>query len=82
MMDIKLPELGESVSHALVTTWLKQVGDHVEKEEPLLEVTTDKVTIEIPSEYTGTVAEILVQAGEDATMDAVICRIFVADTTS
>lgn len=79
MVDVKLPQLGDSVSHALVTTWLKQVGEHIEKDEPLLEVTTDKVTIEIPSDYAGTIAEILVPSGQEANMDTVICRISVAE---
>ncbi|MFB5189403.1 biotin/lipoyl-containing protein [Alicyclobacillus fastidiosus] len=75
MVDVKLPQLGDSVDKALVTTWLKQVGDHVEQDEPLLEVTTDKVTIEVPSEYAGTVKEILVPVGQQADMNAVLCRI-------
>ncbi|WAH35108.1 biotin/lipoyl-containing protein [Alicyclobacillus dauci] len=75
MVDVKLPQLGDSVDKALVTAWLKQVGDQVEKDEPLLEVTTDKVTIEVPSDHTGTLKEILVKAGDNASMDDVICRI-------
>ncbi|GEO26286.1 hypothetical protein AAC03nite_20710 [Alicyclobacillus acidoterrestris] len=75
MIDVKLPQLGDSVEKALVTSWLKQVGDHVEQDEPLLEVTTDKVTIEVPSEYTGTLREILVQEGEHVGLETVLCRI-------
>jgi pyruvate/2-oxoglutarate dehydrogenase complex dihydrolipoamide acyltransferase (E2) component len=75
MVDVLLPPLGDSVDKALVTTWLKQVGDKVEKDEPLLEVTTDKVTIEVPSEHTGVLKEIVVPTGEHAAKDAVICRI-------
>ncbi|WP_436664363.1 biotin/lipoyl-containing protein [Alicyclobacillus acidoterrestris] len=75
MIDVKLPKLGDSVDKALVTSWLKQVGDHVEQDEPLLEVTTDKVTIEVPSEYTGTLREILVHEGEHVGLETVLCRI-------
>lgn len=75
MVDIILPQLGDSVTKALVTSWLKQPGERVERDEPLLEVTTDKVTVEVPSEYTGTVVELLVNEGDYATRDQVLCRI-------
>lgn len=75
MVDVKLPHLGDSVDKALVTTWLKQVGETIERDEPLLEVTTDKVTIEVPAEQAGVLKEILVPEGEHASMDTVICRI-------
>ena len=73
--DIVLPELGESVTEGTVTRWLKQVGDHVDVDEPLLEISTDKVDTEIPSPLAGTLQEILV--GEDETVDvgAVLGRI-------
>jgi pyruvate/2-oxoglutarate dehydrogenase complex dihydrolipoamide acyltransferase (E2) component len=75
MIEVKLPHLGESVEKVLVTSWLKQVGDRIEKDEPLLEVTTDKVTIEVPSEHTGIIREILVEAGQHVSMDDAICRV-------
>ncbi|MEY4322689.1 MAG: hypothetical protein RL410_470, partial [Actinomycetota bacterium] len=59
-----MPQLGESVTEGTVTRWLKQVGDHVNADEPLLEVSTDKVDTEIPSPASGTLLEIV--AGEDA----------------
>ena len=62
-----MPELGESVTEGTVTRWLKQVGDRVEVDEPLLEVSTDKVDTEIPSPVAGTLMEIT--AGEDETVD-------------
>jgi 2-oxoglutarate dehydrogenase E2 component (dihydrolipoamide succinyltransferase) len=62
-----MPELGESVTEGTVTRWLKQVGDSVEVDEPLLEVSTDKVDTEIPSPVAGTLLEIT--AGEDETVD-------------
>ncbi|MBV9844468.1 MAG: 2-oxo acid dehydrogenase subunit E2, partial [Kutzneria sp.] len=51
--SVQMPALGESVTEGTVTRWLKQVGDHVEVDEPLLEVSTDKVDTEIPSPATG-----------------------------
>ncbi len=64
---VKLPELGESVTEGTVTRWLKQVGDDVAMDEPLLEVSTDKVDTEIPSPVAGTLLEIKVQ--EDETVE-------------
>ena len=65
--EVKLPELGESVTEGTVTRWLKQVGDSVEVDEPLLEISTDKVDTEVPSPVAGTVLEI--RAGEDETVE-------------
>ncbi|MCF8564935.1 biotin attachment protein [Alicyclobacillus tolerans] len=75
MVDVKIPELGESVTEGLLNRWLKKVGDQVEQYEPLVEVTTDKVNIEIPAEQAGVLAEILVQEGEKIGLDTVICRL-------
>src|SRR5699024_8065278 len=73
--DVEMPELGESVTEGTITQWLKSVGDTVEVDEPLLEVSTDKVDTEIPSPVAGTLVEIL--ADEDDTIDvaAAIARI-------
>ncbi|WP_297666476.1 2-oxoglutarate dehydrogenase, E2 component, dihydrolipoamide succinyltransferase [uncultured Corynebacterium sp.] len=73
--DVSMPELGESVTEGTITQWLKSVGDKVEVDEPLLEVSTDKVDTEIPSPVAGTLVEIL--ANEDDTVDVgeVIARI-------
>ena len=60
-----MPALGESVTEGTVTRWLKQVGDTIEADEPLLEVSTDKVDTEIPSPVAGTVLEIKVAGGRD-----------------
>ncbi|MFI2225895.1 2-oxoglutarate dehydrogenase, E2 component, dihydrolipoamide succinyltransferase [Streptomyces fradiae] len=65
--DVVLPALGESVTEGTVTRWLKQVGDSVEADEPLLEVSTDKVDTEIPAPTSGTLLEITV--GEDETAE-------------
>ncbi len=65
--SVNLPALGESVTEGTVTRWLKNVGDHVEVDEPLLEVSTDKVDTEIPSPIAGIIEAILVQ--EDETVE-------------
>jgi pyruvate dehydrogenase E2 component (dihydrolipoamide acetyltransferase) len=63
-MDITMPQLGETVTEGTITRWLKQVGDRVEADEPLFEVSTDKVDSEVPAPAGGFVAEILVPEGE------------------
>ncbi|WP_417218990.1 2-oxoglutarate dehydrogenase, E2 component, dihydrolipoamide succinyltransferase [Arthrobacter sp.] len=70
--DVTLPALGESVTEGTVTRWLKQVGDSVEVDEPLLEVSTDKVDTEIPSPVAGTLLEIKVNEDETAEVGAVL----------
>ena len=73
--DVTMPALGESVTEGTVTRWLKQVGESVELDEPLLEVSTDKVDTEIPSPFAGTVVEILVGEDEVAQVGAVLARV-------
>ena len=73
-----MPALGESVTEGTVTRWLKQVGETIEADEPLLEVSTDKVDTEIPSPVAGTVLEIKVQEDETADVGAVLAVIGVA----
>ena len=70
-MDIKVPEVGESVLEALIARWLKQGGERVAKDEPLCEIETDKVTLEIAAEVAGTLA-ILVGEGETVRIGALI----------
>ncbi|MEV0271872.1 2-oxoglutarate dehydrogenase, E2 component, dihydrolipoamide succinyltransferase [Hamadaea sp. NPDC050747] len=70
--DVTLPALGESVTEGTVTRWLKSVGDSVEVDEPLLEVSTDKVDTEIPSPVAGTLLEIKVAEDETAPVGAVL----------
>jgi pyruvate dehydrogenase E2 component (dihydrolipoamide acetyltransferase) len=72
---VNLPALGESVTEGTVTRWLKQVGDRVEVDEPLLEVSTDKVDTEIPSPVAGVIEEILVAEDETADVGAALVRI-------
>jgi 2-oxoisovalerate dehydrogenase E2 component (dihydrolipoyl transacylase) len=61
---VTMPQLGESVAEGTIGRWLKQVGDHVDKYEPIVEVVTDKVNAEVPSPFEGTLSAILVQEGE------------------
>ncbi|WP_312178696.1 2-oxoglutarate dehydrogenase, E2 component, dihydrolipoamide succinyltransferase [Arthrobacter sp.] len=72
---VNLPALGESVTEGTVTRWLKQVGDTVAVDEPLLEVSTDKVDTEIPSPVAGVIEEILVAEDETAEVGAALVRI-------
>src|SRR5690606_10694851 len=73
--SVSLPALGESVTEGTVTRWLKKVGDRVEVDEPLLEVSTDKVDTEIPSPVAGVVEQILVQEDETVEVGAVLVTI-------
>ena len=70
--EVTLPELGESVTEATVSRWLKEVGDHVDADEPLLEVSTDKVDTEIPSPVAGTLLEIKFNEDDTAPVGAVL----------
>ena len=74
-MRITLPHVGESVTEAVIERWLKQVGDRVEKYEPLAEVVTDKVSMEMPSPVEGVLTDILVDAGQTIAMGAEIAEI-------
>src|SRR5215475_7822177 len=80
--EVNLPELGESVTEGTVTRWLKQIGDEVAVDEPLLEVSTDKVDTEIPSPVAGTLLEI--KANEDDTVEvgAVLAVVGSADESA
>ena len=73
--DVEMPELGESVTEGTITQWLKSVGDTVEVDEPLLEVSTDKVDTEIPSPVAGTLVEILAEEDDTVDVGAVIARV-------
>ena len=73
--DVVLPELGESVTEGTVTRWLKQVGEEVAVDEPLLEISTDKVDTEIPSPVAGILQEVLVSEDETVAVGAVLARI-------
>src|SRR5690348_9726256 len=63
-IDVVMPQMGVSVSEGTITKWLKQQGEQVEADEPLLEISTDKVDTEVPSPGSGVLSEILVQEGQ------------------
>src|SRR5690625_1213930 len=78
--EVKLPELGESVTEGTITRWLKDVGDEVEVDEPLVEISTDKVDTEIPSPVAGTIVEIKAQEDEDVEVGQVLALVGSADS--
>ena len=73
--SVVLPALGESVTEGTVTRWLKKVGDTVQADEGLLEISTDKVDTEIPSPVSGVIEEILVQEDETVEVGAILAKI-------
>ena len=74
-VDVIMPQMGESIAEGTLTRWLKNVGDAVERDEDLFEISTDKVDADIPSPAAGVLAEVLVQSGETVEIDTVVARI-------
>src|SRR5882757_9330093 len=75
MTDIRVPTLGESVTEATIGKWFKQPGDAVAVDEPLVELETDKVTIEVPAPAAGTLAEISAKDGDTVAVGALLGQI-------
>lgn len=75
MTDIVMPQMGESIVEGTLTKWLKKVGDKVERDEPLFEISTDKVDSEIPSPAAGVLTEIVVKEGTTVAINTVVGRI-------
>ena len=73
--DVVMPQMGESITEGTLTKWLKKVGDKVERDEPLFEISTDKVDAEIPSPAAGTLQEIKVAEGATVQINTVVCVI-------
>lgn len=73
--QIKMPQLGESVTEGTISKWLVSVGDHVNKYDPLAEVMTDKVNAEIPSSFTGVIKELIAGEGDTLAVGEIICTI-------
>jgi len=74
-VDVVMPQLGESVIEGVVVKWLVKVGDTVTKDQPLLEISTDKVDAEIPSPEAGKIVEILAKEGDTVPIQEILCRI-------
>src|SRR5271157_5257781 len=70
--DVVMPQMGESIFEGTITKWLKQPGDKVQRDEPLFEISTDKVDAEIPAPASGTLQEIKVQAGATVQVNTVV----------
>lgn len=75
MTDIKMPQLGESIAEGTIGQWLVEVGDWVDEDQPLVQVTTDKADIDLPSPASGVLAEIIAGPGETVDVGALIARI-------
>ena len=75
MIDIKVPNVGESVAEVTIAVWMKQVGDTVKKDEPIVELETDKAAQELVSPEDGVLAEILVAEGENAEIGVIIAKL-------
>src|SRR4051794_25034242 len=73
--DVVMPQMGESIAEGTIVKWLKKPGDKVERDEPLLEISTDKVDAEIPSPSSGTLTEIIAQEGQTVAVNSVVARI-------
>src|SRR5512134_3336290 len=73
--EVKMPQMGESIAEGTIVKWLKHVGDSVKRDEPLFEISTDKVDAEIPSPIAGVLSQIMVQEGETVAVNTVVAVI-------
>jgi 2-oxoglutarate dehydrogenase E2 component (dihydrolipoamide succinyltransferase) len=73
--EVKMPQMGESIAEGTIVKWLKKVGDSIKRDEPLFEISTDKVDAEIPSPSSGVLSEIKVQEGETVAVNTVVAVI-------
>src|SRR5258708_2289913 len=80
--DVVMPQMGESIFEGTITKWLKKPGDKVQRDEPLFEISTDKVDAEIPAPSTGILREIKVQAGATVQVNTVVAVIGGAGATA
>ena len=74
-IDVIMPQMGESIAEGTISRWMKKVGDPIKRDEPIFEISTDKVDAEIPAPAAGTLAEILVQEGQTVAVQAIVARI-------
>src|SRR6476646_1827041 len=82
MTDVIMPQMGESIAEGTVTKWMKSVGDKVQRDEPLFEISTDKVDAEIPAPASGILKEIRVQPGATVPINTVVGVIGEGDAAS
>src|SRR6186713_1205872 len=73
--DVVMPQMGESIAEGTIVRWIKKVGDSVERDEPLFELSTDKVDAEIPSPVAGVITEIRAKEGETVPINTVVAVI-------
>src|ERR1700761_6506513 len=73
--DVVMPQMGESITEGTLTKWLKKVGDTVQRDEPIFEISTDKVDAEIPSPIAGTLTQIKVQEGQTVSVGTIVAVI-------
>ena len=73
--DVVMPQMGESIAEGTIVRWIKKVGDSVDRDEPLFEISTDKVDAEIPSPVAGVITEIRAREGETVPVNAVVAVI-------
>src|SRR5580693_9219021 len=74
-IDVVMPQMGESIAEGTIVRWIKKVGDTIDKDEPLFEISTDKVDAEIPSPGAGVVLDIKVKEGETVPVNSVVALI-------
>ncbi len=74
-IDVIMPQMGESIAEGTISRWMKKVGEPIKRDEPIFEISTDKVDAEIPAPVAGTLAEILVQEGQTVAVQAIVARI-------
>jgi len=74
-IDVVMPQMGESIAEGTLSKWLKKVGDSVKRDEPMFEISTDKVDAEIPAPASGVIAEILVKEGQTVPVDTLVARL-------
>src|SRR5512133_409615 len=70
-----MPQMGESIAEGTLSKWLKKVGDEVKRDEPIFEISTDKVDAEIPSPSAGVITEIIVKEGETVAVQTIVARL-------
>src|SRR3954454_22796975 len=74
-IDVIMPQMGESIAEGTLSRWMKKVGEPIKRDEPIFEISTDKVDAEIPAPTAGVLAEILVQEGQTVAVQTVVARI-------